>query len=112
MSIKTNPLNLKAWERFKNSISPPRIKNNIKEKAVLPIHWIKRYVLAGIYCESFLFVILLKASPCTPISANNPPVIRSPSFESPVAPEAKSKISPLRPINTEITFNRVIFSYL
>ena len=55
-----------------------------------------------------LFVILLNASPCTPISASNPPVTRSPSFDRPVAPEAKSKIKPLRPINTEITLSRVI----
>ena len=112
MSIKTKPVNLRAWERFKISTSPPRIKNKIKEKAVLAIHWANRYVLAGMYWESFLFVILLNASPCTPISASNPPVTRSPSFGRPVAPEAKSKISPLRPINTEITLSRVIFSSL
>ena len=64
------------------------------------------------YWESFLFVILLKASPCMPISANKPPDTRSPSFLSPVAPDVKSKISPLRPINTEITLSRVIFSSL
>ena len=31
MSIKTKPDNLRAWERFKISTSPPRIKNKIKE---------------------------------------------------------------------------------
>ena len=38
MSIKTKPDNLSACERFKISTSPPRIKNKIKEKAVLAIH--------------------------------------------------------------------------
>ena len=47
--------------------------------------------------------------PVHQLSASNPPVTRSPSFDRPVAPEAKSKISPLRPINTEITLSRVIF---
>lgn len=71
-----------------------------------------RYVFAGIYWESFLFVMLLTAKPCIPIKASVPPVSRFPSFNNPVVPDWKRRISPTSPINTEINFRRVITSSL
>ena len=112
MSMNTKANNRSAWEVFIISISPPSKKNRTIEIKLLNNHWVQRYVFAGIYWESFLFVILLTANPWTPINARVPPVIKLPSFGNPVAPDKKSTIRPIRPINTEIIFKRVIISSL
>ena len=56
--------------------------------------------------------MLLTAKPCIPIKASDPPISRFPSFDNPVVPDRKRRISPTSPINTEINFRRVITSSL
>ena len=56
--------------------------------------------------------MLLTAKPCIPIKASDPPISRFPSFDNPVVPDRKRRISPTSPINTEINFRPVSYTHL
>ena len=112
MSMNTKPKSFDVSKIVIDSNFPSREKNKISDKTEPTNHWVKRYAFEGMYWRCFLFVILLKANPCTPRSAKRPPVIKFPSFNKPVEPDRNKITRPEKPKITELIFNRVIFSSL